>query len=106
MVDVSVPMFERLKAALPDATLVNATDDFNAIRMVKTPEEIRRLRGAVAGAERGHLAVRECLREGMTGFELAAEVKRAVTDERTDRYIIHVSAGALAPSCLRPPTTP
>ncbi len=95
MSEVSVPMLERLKSALPRASLVDASGDFDAIRMVKTPEEIRRLRGAVAGAERGHLAVRECLREGMTGMELAAEVKRAVTDERTDRYITHVSAGAL-----------
>ncbi len=95
MTDVSVPMFDRLKTALPRATLLDASGDFDAIRMVKTPEEIRRLRGAVAGAERGHMAARECLCEGMTGMELAAEVKRAVTDERTDRYIVHVSAGAL-----------
>ena len=95
MTDVSVPMFERLKAALPQASLIDASGDFDAIRMVKTPEEIRRLLGAVASAERGHMAVRERLREGMTGMELAAEVKRAVTDARTDRYIVHVSAGAL-----------
>ncbi len=106
MSEVSVPTLRGLEAALPRATLVDATDDFNAIRMVKTPEEIRRLRGAVAGAERGQLAVRECLREGMTGFELAAEVKRAVTDERTDRYIIHVSAGALGSVVLAPTDDP
>ena len=106
MSEVPVPMLRGLEAALPGAALVDATGDFNAIRMVKTPEEIRRLRGAVAGAERGHLAVRECLREGMTGFELAAEVKRAVTDERTDRYIIHVSAGALGSVVLAPTDDP
>ena len=106
MSEVSVPMLRGLEAALPGADLVDATGDFNAIRILKTPEEIRRLRGAVAGAERGHLAVRECLREGMTGFELAAEVKRAVTDERTDRYIIHVSAGALGSVVLAPTDDP
>ena len=106
MSEVPVPTLRGLEAALPQATLVDATDDFNAIRMVKTPEEIRRLRGAVAGAERGQMAVRECLRDGMTGFELAAEVKRAVTDERTDRYIIHVSAGALGSVVLAPTDEP
>ena len=106
MSEVPVPMLRGLEAALPQATLVDATDDFNAIRMVKTPEEIRRLRGAVAGAERGQMAVRERLRDGMTGFELAAEVKRAVTDERTDRYIVHVSAGALGSVVLAPTDEP
>ena len=106
MSEVPVPMLRGLEASLPQATLVDATDDFNAIRMVKTAEEIRRLRGAVAGAERGQMAVRECLRDGMTGFELAAEVKRAVTDERTDRYIIHVSAGALGSVVLAPTDAP
>ena len=100
--DLDPPLWQRVQTALPDATLIDASDAFNALRMIKTPEEISRLKGAVAGAERGHRAVRESLREGMTALELAALVNRAVIDEHTDRYIVHVSVGALGSVVLAP----
>ena len=54
--------------------------------------------------ERGHAAVRESLTESMTALELAAIVNRAVIDEYTDRYIVHVSAGARGSVVLAPTT--
>ena len=100
--DLDPSLWQRVQAALPDATVIDASDAFDALRMIKTPEELSRLRGAVAGAERGHAAVRENLREGMTALELAAVVNRAVIDEYTDRYIVHVSAGPLGSIVLAP----
>lgn len=100
--DLDPSLWQRLRAALPDAVVVDASDDLYALRMIKTPEELARLRGAVAGAERGHAAVRRSLSEGMTALELAAIVNRAVIDEHTDRYIVHVSAGALGAVVLAP----
>ncbi len=91
--DVSVALMDEIRKALPKADLVDAHEAFSTLRIVKTPEEIERLRGAVRGVERGHKAVREALREGMTELELAAIEKRAVIDEVTDRYIVHVCFG-------------
>ncbi len=106
MSEMPVSIWKRLTAALPGAELVDAAIDFSTLRMVKTPEEIERLRGAVAGAERGHAAVRENVVEGMTGQELAAIVHRAVIDENTDRYIVHVSVGKLGSVVLTPTHAP
>ena len=100
--DLEPSLWQRVQAALPQASVVDASDAFDEIRMIKTPEEILRLRGAVAGVERGHAAVRESLTEGMTALELAAIVNRAVIDEYTDRYIVHVSAGPRGSVVLAP----
>ena len=100
--DLDPSLWQRLRAALPDAVVTDASEDLYALRMIKTPGELARLRGAVAGAERGHAAVRESLAEGMTALELAALVNRAVIDEHTDRYIVHVSAGPLGAVVLAP----
>ena len=100
--DLDPSLWQRLRAALPDAVVTDASDDLYALRMIKTQEELARLRGAVAGAERGHAAVRENLAEGMTALELAALVNRAVIDEHTDRYIVHVSAGPRGAVVLAP----
>ena len=102
MSGVSAPLWDQVQSALPRAKIIDAGDDFNRLRMIKTSEEIRRIEGAVAGAERGHQAVVEHLTEGMTALELAALVKRSVIDEYTDRYIVHVSAGALGAVVLAP----
>ena len=104
--DISASLLEQVSTALPYAKLVDAGVDLRTLRMIKTPEEIDRLRGAVAGAERGHMAVREHLREDMTGLELAALVKRAVIDQSTDRYIVHVNAGQLGSVMLAPTDVP
>jgi Xaa-Pro aminopeptidase len=100
--DLDPALWQQVQAALPDANVVDASDAFDEIRMIKTAEEISRLRGAVAGVERGHAAVRESLSEGMTALQLAAIVNRAVIDEYTDRYIVHVSAGARGSVVLAP----
>ena len=100
--DLDPSLWQRLRAALPDAIVTDASDALYALRMIKTPEELVRLRGAVAGAERGHAAVRRNLAEGMTALELAALVNRAVIDELTDRYIVHVSVGPLGSVVLAP----
>jgi len=100
--EVSVRLMQQLQERLSGATFVDAYDDFRELRMIKTPEEVRRLRGAVRGAERGHRAVRESIQAGMTGRQVAAIAHRAVVDEYTDRYIIHVCCGPGGATVLAP----
>ena len=87
MSELNIETLENIRKCLPDATLVDASKHFNEIRMIKTSEEIRRIRLAVNGAERGHKAVQNNLKPGMSQLELSAIVKRAVIDDNTDRYI-------------------
>lgn len=102
MSGVSINMVKDIQKSLPQAVFVDALKHFSQVRMTKTSEEISRLRGAVVGAERGHIAVSEQLTEGMTALELSALVKKAVIDEYTDRYIVHVSAGSFGAVVLAP----
>ena len=93
MQNVSFALMKEIERKMPHTKFVDAHDDFLALRIVKTPEEIRRLKGAVKGVERGHKVVMESLKEDLTGLELAAIVKRAVIDSETDRYLVHVCFG-------------
>jgi Xaa-Pro aminopeptidase len=93
MQSMSVAVMRNMETQLPKAKFVDAHDDFYTLRMIKTPEEIDRLRNAVKGAERGYKAVIESLQEGMNALELAAIVKKGIIDADTDRYIIHVAFG-------------
>ena len=102
MSELNIETLENIRKCLPDATLVDASKHFNKIRMIKTSEEIRRIRLAVNGAERGHKAVQNNLKPGMSQLELSAIVKRAVIDDNTDRYIIHVSSGKYGSFVLAP----
>ena len=104
MWELSAALMARIQSALPKADLVDAGEAFGAVRMIKTPPEIERLRGAVAAVEGAHRVVRESLREGMTELELAAIAKRAVIDERTDRYIVHACFGEKGATVLAPTT--
>ncbi|MBI2964642.1 MAG: aminopeptidase P family protein [Chloroflexi bacterium] len=69
--------YERLKAFLPDATLVSASGTVEQRRMIKSPEEIEYMRRAAAAAEAGIRAGIEAARVGATENDVAAEVVRA-----------------------------
>ena len=103
MADIPARTADRLAAHLPLAELVDATQDFIHVRMVKTAAELTRLEGAVAGSERGHAAVPRHLAAGISERELAGHVRRAVAGSRTSPYILHLNAGPVGPTLL-PPT--
>jgi len=91
--NISVTLMRNIEMKLPKAKVINAHDDFYTVRMVKTSEEIDRLKNAVRGVERGYKAITDSLKEGMNALELAAIVKKAIIDADTDRYITHVAFG-------------
>ena len=61
-----------LRARLPHAHFVEASDVFDKLRQVKTEEEIRRLTRSAAIVERAYRAMWESLGEGMTELDLAS----------------------------------
>jgi Xaa-Pro aminopeptidase len=60
----------QLQGLLPHARFVDATSLLARLRMIKCPEEIRRMEVAADAARRTHWRLRSALREGMTGFEI------------------------------------
>ena len=61
-----------LRAQLPHARFVEATEVFDELRQVKTEEEIRRLTRSGAIVEKAYRAMWESLEEGMTELDLAS----------------------------------
>jgi Xaa-Pro aminopeptidase len=62
----------RLRERLPDLELVDATDAFQRLRLVKSEEEIEWLRRAAGLTDKAIVAVAEQARPGMTEVELVA----------------------------------
>lgn len=73
---LGVSYFERLRQALPQARFVDAERILWALRMVKTADEIRRIRTAAAGTVEAWNTVIRQLRSGMTEIELQQELRR------------------------------
>jgi Xaa-Pro aminopeptidase len=63
--------WDKLAAALPEATLVRAADVFRYARAIKTPEEIARLRTSAQIADKSIQAALAVAREGATEMDLA-----------------------------------
>ncbi len=73
--------FDALRNGLPEATIESATELIQAVRMLKSPAEVERVRRA---CEISQVAVREgfgALREGMTEKELGAVLGAAMFRE-------------------------
>ncbi len=80
--EMNVPPWtmEALKKALPRVRFVEAFDTFREIRMVKTPEEIARLRRSAEINQAGLQAVLRAAGQGVTDAELRGVYFRTVTE--------------------------
>jgi Xaa-Pro dipeptidase len=77
-----------LAQALAPAELVDATEMLGALRMVKSPPEMKYLRSAARFAELGLEAARETLKPGITEIDLAAAVEGAMRRAGSDYWSI------------------
>ena len=73
----------RIQRAMPDARLIDGTDVFETLRVVKTPEEILRIRHAIAITEDAIAATFDQLRVGMRDSDVA----RVLAEEHAKRGI-------------------
>ena len=71
---LSVDLFEKLAASLPQADLVDAFGIVEQLRLVKSPAEIAYMRRAAELSELGTAAGVNAMRIGAADFEIAAEV--------------------------------
>lgn len=75
---IQPPFLDRVRRELAHAEIVPGARVFRALRTIKTPEEIERLRGAVRATERGIEAALAVARPGVPERELLAEFDRTV----------------------------
>jgi Xaa-Pro dipeptidase len=89
------PVFlqEQLRKALPSAELVEATNFFQRLRMVKSEEEIHRLRESLGILEYGIKAAFKATREGTSEREFVYEFKKAALQKQPDSTFLHLEAG-------------
>jgi Xaa-Pro dipeptidase len=71
---LSLTYFEELSRLLPDAEFVDARPFFDRVRVIKTPEEIRRLEAACAATDRSIRTAFEAARPGMTERQVGARL--------------------------------
>ncbi len=85
---------ERLAAALPAAELVDVTAAVAAVKAVKDSEDVAELRATAAIADDAFEAFLAKLRPGASGWELTAEIERAIRERGVRDALIFISAGA------------
>jgi Xaa-Pro dipeptidase len=71
---------EAVQRALPRSQMVNGSQILREIRMVKTPEEVRRLKRAAEITEQATISAMKIARAGVTGTQLAQEYNRSVIE--------------------------
>lgn len=71
---LSLAYFEELSRLLPDADFVDARPFLDRVRVIKTPEEIRRLEAASAATDRSIRTAFEAARPGMTEKQVGARL--------------------------------
>ena len=71
-------MARRLQRKIPGVEFLSDTSVFETLRMVKTPEEISRVRKAIEILEYGNRVAYESLRPGMTEIDMVNEARAAM----------------------------
>jgi Xaa-Pro dipeptidase len=85
-----------LRERLPKAEFVDAAPVFQRLRMIKTTEEIRRIRIACQGTEQAMEAARSALKPGMSEREVSHVVKCELTARDLDPLYAQVGTGESA----------
>ena len=106
---LGIEAFEKLQRLLPEATFRDALGLFHELRMVKTEEEIRRMRIVAAATQEVYRAALKCVQPGMTGLDFehifaAEHYRRGVRHEW-----LHTMIGPLGTDVVGPnpgPFTP
>lgn len=90
---VSAGDHEQLRAALPEATLEEATVLMSQVKAVKSAQEQAEVRRSCAIADEGMDAFRVHAGIGVTGWELWAQMQRAVRIRGAREVLVMVSSG-------------
>jgi Xaa-Pro aminopeptidase len=90
-----IPMnfFAHLQAHLPGATFVDATDDVDRLKAIKSPEERALIRETAAMQDRALAHVQGMIRPGLREYEIYAEILHFTSLQGSERQLILVGSG-------------
>lgn len=96
---IPITQYEKIRANLPEATLLPASMFFRRVRMIKTPGEIERLSESAALNERAINAMLRAAKPGVKESELAGIYKGEVAKAGGQVYWMHmnISRGGNSP---------
>ena len=97
-----MPFYQALKKLLPKATFRDAEPCLQRLRMIKTPEEIRRLRLAAGVLDTAMGAFYKSVREGMRDTDLVTKLKLATLDAGGEFVSCHMAVGPNGAKNIRP----
>ena len=85
---VTADTYDRLREALPNADLVDASDLVSTVKITKSPKEIEYLRQAARMTDAGVLAAIEAAGEGKTDNDVAAAANHAIYETGSEYMCI------------------
>ena len=88
-----VRVYDALRQALPKAAFVGASDILKETRLIKTEDEIARLRRAVTVSETALVNAYEAVGEGISELEIATVLRRSLADDSARDMFIEFGAG-------------
>ncbi len=95
---IPVTFYEYLTRHLPNSKFVDATDQIDQIKVIKSPEEVELIKQTAELQDAAIEHVRRSIRPGRRDFEIYAEALYSTTLQGSERQLILVSSG--------PPGTP
>ncbi len=90
---IPVNFFEHLVKELPGCHFMDATDQIDHIKVIKSAEEIDLIKGTAALQDAALEQVKKVIRPGLRGFELYAEVLYQTTLMGSERQLVLVNSG-------------
>ena len=91
-----VNVYRELREALPKATFADSSSLFWRLRMVKSREEIKRIRKAARAGERAMQAAFDVAREGIRWGVLWDAIQRTYVEEDAEHLFVHLGFGPKA----------
>ncbi|MFC1868019.1 M24 family metallopeptidase [Thermodesulfobacteriota bacterium] len=90
-----IPMnfFEYLNRHLPNANFVDATEEVDQIKVIKSPEELELIKRTAALQDKAIEHVKNTIKPGMRDFEVYAEILYSTTLSGSERQLILVNSG-------------
>ncbi|MBN1192059.1 MAG: aminopeptidase P family protein [Dehalococcoidales bacterium] len=99
--DISVPLYLQVKAKFGQR-LVDATHILRKLRLVKSAEEIEKMKIAAGIADKVYLMVKEMVRPGLSGHEIYAAIKKTVFEMGCEYSFEIISTQGLSLNLFHP----
>jgi Xaa-Pro dipeptidase len=91
-----VTLYNELVTAFPHMEIVDASPLLHRLRMIKTPEEARRIRVACEITQEATDEAAFSMRPGMTEHELARDIAKGIVSRGAEVLYVQVATGAAA----------